>query len=889
MAGAISRSDVMLRFLGEDKTSKALKQIDRNLSKTGKTTDTLNAAFNKMKGTLAGLGLLALGKKALDSADNIQKLSIRLGASTEALSELKFVGEQSGVEFGNLSTGLQRMTRRISEAAATGKGEAVPALKELGLAANRLNELPLDKQFEVIAEKMSGMTSESDRVRVAMKLFDTEGVALVQTMTNGAAGIQEMRAEAKALGLTLSQDQANAAAAAKDAMNRFNKALESIVTTLVTAFAPILEKVANFMATRLVPAIDGVKVVAIGMALGVLKAFRSVEQAIKNLTGGSVKSAKTALDEVNTTLKVQAETTGTTVEALLAMSPILRDKLAGAQKVYADAVAESNGEVSELDKLIGDLEQSLGANVSKIIKTSNEMRNLGAVTQETVEANRALVGSVEEIPARYADWRAEIEETANELLATKDVLTEIEVTGMKTADVLANSFEEAANRIANAFQFVANNVGGELGQLANTGASAAGNFASGNYVQAAIDAIDFVSQVFDLFDSNPPRIDVVNNLNNNRDPSAIQSRSPFTDQFGNSIFVNGRRVTEELGREEGQAIVNALTGLDEAIFGLLNDEQRFNVGQALVPGGNTETSSLYRGDFTPEEILLDRFDTILGGIGGAVEALVRGTGFNDLEQGIEALTAVQSLMGSLALTAQDFVDAGAGPDSLLGVMEMQAIGVRQLTESFDGSLGSIQRLDSGLIGLGQTLSQVIAQAAQAQRQIEVSTASTIFGLRFNALGNDQDRLGFLDAEIERLFQSISGLGSSSEVTSVLSQIQALTQQSQGIAATLFGDDQAGFQAFTEAQVAATERAAEEAAARNQEIVDQATRLYDEQAEASRAAIAEAGVQAGQAIAEQLANPIGEFGGYVGAFAGAVQNIQVSFDISSIPEEISSVG
>jgi len=159
--------------------------------------------------------------------DEIAKLSTRLGASTEALSQLKFVAERSGVSFATFTMGLQRMTRRVAEAA-QGTGESVKALKELGIEARALSRLAPEDQFSAIAEEISKVNSASDRVRLAMKLFDSEGVALVQTMTEGAAGIAKLRKEADTLGLTLTGSAAKEAEEFQDKITNITGAVDGL-------------------------------------------------------------------------------------------------------------------------------------------------------------------------------------------------------------------------------------------------------------------------------------------------------------------------------------------------------------------------------------------------------------------------------------------------------------------------------------------------------------------------------------------------------------------------------------------------------------------------------------------------------------------------------------
>ena len=237
----------------EDKTKQTLKNIKRGFGDVDHAVGAVKASLVGLVGA-GGFGLMI--KSAVDTADQIQKLSTRLGASSEALSEYQHVAELSGVSFNTLTMGLQRMTRRVAEAA-QGTGEARGALKELNLSAAELSQLAPEDQFERIAEAISGVGSDSDKVRLAMKLFDSEGVSLLQTMTDGADGIARMREEANKLGLTLSKDQVNAAADAKDAMTQFNAAATGLGRELTLGLAPVLTKIIRQLSVGLPLAVNG--------------------------------------------------------------------------------------------------------------------------------------------------------------------------------------------------------------------------------------------------------------------------------------------------------------------------------------------------------------------------------------------------------------------------------------------------------------------------------------------------------------------------------------------------------------------------------------------------------------------------------------------------------
>lgn len=226
---------------GSKRIDGAAKRIDRSFAMMNRAAVRLAGAFGIAFGVR---GLVRHISAQLEAADSMLKLTERIGGTTEALSELQHVANLSGVTWNQMTMGLQRMTRRIAEAA-QGMGEARGALRELGLDATTLSRLPLDRQFELIADRLSGVKSESDRVRLAMKLFDSAGVALLQTMTRGAEGIRQMREEARRLGITLSREQGEAAAKARDEIERMRSSVNALSRDLILGLAPAISQAAE--------------------------------------------------------------------------------------------------------------------------------------------------------------------------------------------------------------------------------------------------------------------------------------------------------------------------------------------------------------------------------------------------------------------------------------------------------------------------------------------------------------------------------------------------------------------------------------------------------------------------------------------------------------------
>lgn len=229
-------------------TIRAFDKTKAGLSSAAKGLRVVGGALVNVKTAIAGVvgvaGFGALIKQGLAAGDSLAKTADKIGVTTEALAGMRHAAELTGVSTETMDMALQRFTRRASEAA-IGTGEAQGALKELGINAEELVKLPLDKQMEVVADSMSGLSTQSDRVRIAMKLFDSEGVALVNTLGGGSEALREMIDEAEHLGLALSRTDTAQIEAANDAFTRAKGVLTGLSNQLAVSFAPILQLIAD--------------------------------------------------------------------------------------------------------------------------------------------------------------------------------------------------------------------------------------------------------------------------------------------------------------------------------------------------------------------------------------------------------------------------------------------------------------------------------------------------------------------------------------------------------------------------------------------------------------------------------------------------------------------
>jgi len=281
----MATQDVKIRITALDKTSGALKKIGSGLR-------TLTKPLLNMKTALVGLlgagGFTLLVRQSLLATDALSKTASKIGTTTEALSALQYAGKLTGVEVNTMNMALQRFSRRASEAA-QGTGEAKGAIRELGIDARDLVKLPLDERMLVLADAFQGVKSESDKLRIAFKLFDSEGAALVNTLSQGRGGLAAMLGEAKALGVVMSSEAAQGVEDANEEFLKLNSIFKGILDQTTAALAPALEFIVESISKALIKfgeAQGGFAEIGKKIAINLVNGFRVAgETIIKGING----------------------------------------------------------------------------------------------------------------------------------------------------------------------------------------------------------------------------------------------------------------------------------------------------------------------------------------------------------------------------------------------------------------------------------------------------------------------------------------------------------------------------------------------------------------------------------------------------------------------------
>jgi len=228
-----------------DKIEDGAKDASRSLAGLNKSAGKLRFGAKAMGAALAGIatvgGLKMLISSSLEAADTIGKTADKLGVNIEALQELRYAAQLAGVEQRTFDMGLQRFIRRVGEAA-KGTGEAKQALNDMGiqLKDNDGRIRAAEDLLGDVADALNGTEDSAERLRLAFKLFDSEGVALVNVLAGGSEHLEMMRQRAQDLGIVLEEDLVRDAERAKDELDTLGKVISTNVNRAILDATPLI-------------------------------------------------------------------------------------------------------------------------------------------------------------------------------------------------------------------------------------------------------------------------------------------------------------------------------------------------------------------------------------------------------------------------------------------------------------------------------------------------------------------------------------------------------------------------------------------------------------------------------------------------------------------------
>ena len=244
----MTQDRAQLLITAVDQTRSAFDSIRGNLAKLGDES-------NRVKGLLAGLGVslsvagfATMIKSAIDAADHLNKLSQKIGISVEALSTLRFAAQLSDVSLETLQKGIKGLSQNIAEAN-TGVGDGAQMFDALGISVKNADGSMKSTEAVLlqVADVFANLEDGAVKTALAVKLFGKSGMDMIPFLNQGAAGINQLTAEAERLGLKLTTETARSAEAFNDNLTALKASSSALGITLARDFLPELINITNAM------------------------------------------------------------------------------------------------------------------------------------------------------------------------------------------------------------------------------------------------------------------------------------------------------------------------------------------------------------------------------------------------------------------------------------------------------------------------------------------------------------------------------------------------------------------------------------------------------------------------------------------------------------------
>jgi hypothetical protein len=378
-----------------DKTRGAFTSLNNRLSRLSSRLTTAGA----IAGGAVVAGFAALTASQYKAIDSLAKTSDKLGVTTEKLSGLRLAAELTGVSSRNLDLGLQRLTRRIAEVATLGTGAAKPALEALNLSAQDLIRLSPDEQFREISKALEGVTNQSEKVALAFKLFDTEGVDLIRTLDLGVDGLDEIQQKALDFGIALNRVDAAKIEIANDRITEAKEVAKGAANVFAVAFAPAVTAIA----TAFIDSADASK--------GFKDEAGSAVETVVRLFGLLADVTQQVYRGLLVVKGATARVTEATADGVIALLDFLgRDVPQGLLDVSRAATDSLNESVNSLRASLeaGDISERIDR-----IYAETEA-NVKARADRIAEANERAAGSAPTVDAGAEERRAAAEKEAEE-------------------------------------------------------------------------------------------------------------------------------------------------------------------------------------------------------------------------------------------------------------------------------------------------------------------------------------------------------------------------------------------------------------------------------------------------------------------------------------------
>lgn len=235
----------------------ANENIEETTSKAGKFADALKkgagvaAKFGTavVAGTTAaGAALVGVASSAASQADEIDKMSAKIGMSKKAYQEWSYVLGQNGMDVNGLQMGMKTLVAQM-DGAASGTEKSVEMFEKLGVSIYDSNGAMKNQEemFKEVTMALAAMENGTEKAALANGLLGRSGSEMMPMLNNGAEGITDLTERAHELGLIMGDEAVTAGVVLGDTLDDVKKSAGMVGTKIGTALFPVLQSLLDMV------------------------------------------------------------------------------------------------------------------------------------------------------------------------------------------------------------------------------------------------------------------------------------------------------------------------------------------------------------------------------------------------------------------------------------------------------------------------------------------------------------------------------------------------------------------------------------------------------------------------------------------------------------------
>lgn len=239
-------------FVNNDEANQSISATDKKASGVASTLG--NGVKTAAKwgaavlggATAAVTGLTAMASKSAETADEVDKMSAKIGLSKQGYQEWNYVLGQNGIDISKMQTGMKTLVSNM-DSAASGTSSAIEMFDKLGLSITDANG-NLKGQEEMMNEvllTLADMPNGTEKARLATELFGKAGTELMPMLNQGSESIKDLTERSHELGLIMSDETVDAGVKLGDTMDDVKQSFSMLGTNLGATIFPIIQKVCD--------------------------------------------------------------------------------------------------------------------------------------------------------------------------------------------------------------------------------------------------------------------------------------------------------------------------------------------------------------------------------------------------------------------------------------------------------------------------------------------------------------------------------------------------------------------------------------------------------------------------------------------------------------------